>query len=78
MGFFSDEELEKMRNSENAKADRERKARHEAFQAPRKAKEAEERRAMKKRMVTRQGFFGPVTKTAWEWKLLDKKKYMRD
>ena len=24
MGFFSDEELEKMRNSENAKADRER------------------------------------------------------
>ena len=32
-----------------------------------------QRKLLKETMVTRQGLFGPVTKSAWEWKQFDRK-----
>ena len=63
-GFFPPEQLE----SRDPRADevlvREAAARR---------REREKRKQLKQQMVTRQSFFGPVTKSAYEWKKFDAK-----
>lgn len=66
-GFFPEDELRSDCESEDAKRRRERK------EALRKLRQ-DERHKLKSRMVTRVGLLYPETKSAYEWRRLDRKR----
>lgn len=69
-GFFAEDELRRDTVSPDAKRRRENRAKVRSIRK-------KERDKLKQKMVTRKGLLFPETKSAYEWKKLDRKRFAR-